>query len=238
MPDPFGRAIRDVHRGELDEPLRRFDGDEAEDAHPIERFYFTPFNDEYEENARLVDHVGGPLLDLGCGVGRHALYFQKLYEVVGIEVSEHLVETARERGVEDARVGDMFALREEFDRDRFASTLSVGTQLGLAGSMRGISEFLGDLAYVTTPDATAVLDTYDPTDPACEELLGYREDPTPGLAYRVFHFEYAGDVGPTLLFRLASPDRFREAAVGTGWNVVETRRGEGGPHYRAFLEKI
>jgi SAM-dependent methyltransferase len=237
MSDPFGRAIRDFHRDELEEPLQRYDGEEVEESHPIERFYFTPFNDEYEENARLADHLQGPLVDLGCGVGRHALYFQKLFDVVAVEVSEHLVETARARGVEDARVGDMFALREQFDRDRFGSALSVGTQLGLAGSVRSHSAFLGDLAHVTRPDATAVVDQYDPTDPDCTDLLGYRADPTTGLAYRVFHFEYQGDVGPTLLFRLLSPDRLREAAIGTGWTVVDVQTSDSGSHYRAFLEK-
>jgi len=43
----------------------------------------------------------------------------------------------RDRGVVDVREGDMFALRDAFERDRFASALAIGTQIGLAGSMRG-----------------------------------------------------------------------------------------------------
>ncbi len=54
--------------------------------------------------------------------------------------------------------------------------------------------------------------------------MGYHDDPTPGLAHRVMHFEYEGDVGETLLFRLFSPDRIREATVGTGWNVEDIWR--------------
>lgn len=38
------------------------------------------------------------------------------------------------------------------------------------------------------------------------------------------HFEYEGAVGETLLFRLFSPDRIREATVGTGWDVAEIWR--------------
>ena len=50
------------------------------------------------------------------------------------------------------------------------------------------------------------LDCYDPTQEDTLDLLGYRADPTLGLAYRVMQFEYKGDLGEILLFRLFSPD--------------------------------
>lgn len=238
MTDAFGRAIRDHHRGERTEPLYQGDGEETRE-HPIEDFYFTEFDPESDAGSWLASRLEGPLVDLGAGAGRHALRFQERYETVTVEHSPALVETMRERGVADAREGDMFALREAFERDRFASALAIGTQIGLAGSMRGLSAFLGALAFVTTPDATAVVDCYDPDHPAAAELLGYREDPTPGLAGRVMWFAYDGERDPTLCFRLFSPDRLREAAIGTGWEVVAIdREGSGdGPHYRAALRK-
>ena len=231
--DPFGRAIRDHHRGERDEPLVDRDGEERRE-HPIEAFYFDAFDPESERGAWRASWLDGPLLDIGAGAGRDALYFQERFETVAIEVSEHLVATMDERGVRDARHVDMFALREAFDRDRFRSALVIGTQAGLAGSIQGLRRFLGDLAFVTTPDASAVLDGYDP-DREGEDLLGYRSDPTPGLAHRVLHFEYDGDVGETLYFRLFSPDRVREAAVGTGWRVAEVSTDAG--YYRLALTK-
>lgn len=218
MPDPFGRAIRDHHLGERDEPLVDRDGDETRD-HAIERWYFGEFDgDEWLES-----YLDGPLLDMGAGVGRDTLYFQELFETVAIEVSEHLVTTMRERGVEDARRADMFALPESFERDRFRSAYARGTQVQLAGSMAGVREFLSDLARVTTPDATAVFDGYAPELDATEEVFAYREDPAPGLAWRVYHEVYEGEVGETLVFRLFSGDRLREATVGTPWEVAEVR---------------
>ncbi|QKG94088.1 class I SAM-dependent methyltransferase [Halorubrum salinarum] len=236
MTDAFGRAIRDHHRGERTAPLRQGDGEETRE-HPIEAFYFTEFDPE--SDAWLASRLDGPLVDLGAGAGRHALRFQERFETVAVESSPALVETMRERGVADAREGDMFALREAFERDRFAAAIAIGTQIGLAGSMRGLSAFLGDLAFVTTPDATAVVDCYDPDHPEAADLLGYREDPTPGLAGRVMWFAYDGERDPTLRFTLFSPDRLREAAIGTGWTVEAVdRSGSGeGPHYRAALRK-
>lgn len=233
MSDPFGRAIRDHHRGEQDTPLIQRDGEKTLE-HPIERFYFN--NNERE---RWLDSwINGPLLDIGAGAGRDTLHFQEQHETVAIEISEHLVQTMRDRGVHDARQADMFALRETFERDRFRSALVIGTQLGLVGSKDGLRVFLRDLSHVTTADATAVIDSHDPSCNETETLLGYRDDPTPGLAHRVMHFEYEDDVGETLLFRLFSPDRLREAAVGTDWEIADIRYdSDDNVYYRAALRK-
>lgn len=237
-PDPFGRAIRDFHLGEQEEPLLQRDG-EAVLEHPIERFYFGGFDAATEAGTWLASWLDGPLIDLGAGAGRHARHFQERFETVAVDASGHLVETMRERGVTDARHADMFDLRETFERDRFRSALAYGTQLGLAGSTADLRRFLGDLAFVTSPDATAVVDNYDPDHEAASNLLGYRDDPAAGLAHRVMHFAYGGDVGETLLFRLFSPNRLEEAAIGTGWELVEVSRlgGTNPSYYRAALVK-
>ena len=230
MVDPFGRAVRDHHRGEREQPLVDRDGERTRE-HRIEEWYFG----EHDPDAWRDSWLEGPLLDMGAGAGRDTLYYQDRFETVAIEVSEQLVETMRDRGVEDARQGDMFALREQFDPNRFRSAHAIGTQVGLAGSMAGVRAFLDDLAVVTTPDATAVLDNYAPDRAAEADVFAYRPDPASGLAHRVFHCVYQGDVGPTLLFRLFSVDRLRQATVGTQWEVLATRHGE--TQWRAALGK-
>lgn len=237
MTDPFGRAVADHYHDRRTEPLLVRDGPETR-QHPIGSFYFEPFEAESDTGRWLSARVRGPLLDVGAGTGRHALVFAEQVETVAVDVSERLVGLMRERGVRDARVVDMFSLRETFDRDRFGSALVVGTQLGLTASMQGLRRWLGDLAFVTDAEATAVVDGYDPTHDEAEELLGYRADPTRGLAHRVFHFAYEDEVSETLLFRLFSPDRLREATVGTGWSVADVRGSEEGTaYYRAALTK-
>jgi SAM-dependent methyltransferase len=233
-PDPFGRALRDHHHGEREEPLIQRDGEETLE-HPIEQFYFGEYTGQWAD--WFDTHLEGPLLDMGAGVGKHALYFQEQFETVAIEVSDDLVAVMEERGVENARKADMFSLRDRFERDRFASALAFGTQVGLAGSMDGLRSFLSDLAYVTDPGATAAIDCYNPERDETSELLGYRPDPTPGLASRVMEFEYEDAVGDILLFRLFSPDRLREAAVATEWEVTDVRYGDSSYHYVAALSK-
>ncbi len=236
MSDPFGRALHDHARDERDAPLLQIDG-EWDREHPIEQFYFGNRTASDDSTEFLDRWLSGPLLDLGAGVGRDPLYFQEQFETVAIEVSNHLVAAMEKRGVEDARRGDMFSLRDQFDRDRFASAHALGTQLGLAKSMDGLRSFLDDLAFVTESEATAVVDNYDPTRIDGEEMLGYRADPTPGLAFRVMHFEYDGERGQTLLFRLFSPDKLREACAPTPWAVETVRIPPDSSHYKAVLVK-
>lgn len=237
-PDPFGRAIRDHYHGDQDEPLIQRDGEETLE-HPIEQFYFSDFSADDEQGEWLESWLDGPLLDIGAGVGKHTLYFQEHFPVVAIEKSHHLVETMDERGVNDPRQADMFALREAFERDRFRSALAYGTHLGLTGSMQELRRFLGDLAYVTVQGASAVIDCYDPTAAGTANLLGYRADSAPGLAHRVMEFEYQDEIGEILLFRLFSPDRIAEAVVGTSWDVMDVRRpsGQNDYYYQVALMK-
>ncbi|PSP95406.1 SAM-dependent methyltransferase [Halobacteriales archaeon QS_4_62_28] len=219
-PDPFGRAVRDHYLGEQEEPLIDRDGDETRE-HSIEEWYFG----EYQCDEWFESWLDGPLLDMGAGAGRDALYFQEQFETVAIEVSKHLVETMRDRGVDDARLADMFSLQEHFERDRFQSAFALGTQVQLAGSMQGLRQFLAGLSFVTIKDATVVLHGYAPELEITKDIFAYREDPTPGLAYRIFHSEYNGKTGRTLLFRLFSIDRLREATIGTPWEVAEASYG-------------
>jgi hypothetical protein len=228
MPDPFTQALHDHHFGEQRGPLVQRCGETTRE-HDVESYVrVTEVADTDDPD---IDWVGswlaGPVLDMGAGVGCHALPLQDHHETVAVEQSEPLVAVLRDRGVDDARVADMFALREAFDRDCFRSALAFGTQVGLAGSMAGLREFLADLAYVTTPDATVVFDGFNPDREATTELLDYRPDPTPGLAHRVAQFEYDGHLSEPWLSRLFSLSRIREAVVGTDWTVADVTYGDG-----------
>lgn len=237
MADPLGRAMLDFQRGRHRGNCLHRDGDAVWDAN-VYGFYFRPPETWPDEFRSLLDSLEGPVLDAGCGAGQHARYLQRDREVVAIDVSPNAVRAATERGVRDARVMDMFDL--PFAADRFRSALVVGTQTGLAGSLPALRAFLADLDHMTTDDATAVVDSYDPTREGIESLPGYRPDAREGLARRTFHVEYerptggwTHEVGRTLSFLLVSPDRLREATEGTGWTVREVRPQ--GVHYQAVL---
>jgi hypothetical protein len=235
MGDAFGRALLDEYRGDRTEPLYQCDGPERL-VHPVEDFYFGSFADQ-PDASWLESRIDGPLLDVGAGAGRDVLHFQDRFEAVALEHSQALVTVLAERGVSAVRHGDMFALRETYDRDRFRSVLLLGTQVGLTGSIPGLRSLFRSLAEITDEAGTAVFDGYDPTVEGAAEMLGFRSDPTPGLAFRVINYAYDGVVGETLLFRLFSSARIREATRGTPWTVTDYTRPGGSYYYRAALAK-
>lgn len=239
--DPLGRAMLDCQRGELRGELIYRDGDDV-DVHDIKDTYFTPPDEWSADWKRRLDALEGPILDIGCGPGNNGRWLRdRGREVVAIDVSPHAVRAARERGLEDVRVMDMFDL--DFPPGRFQSVLAKGTQLGLAGSLPGVRALLSDLAVVTDERAVAIVDSYDPAGLDPETFIGYRPDPRPGVANRAFHFEYRrpGDgevereVGHTLSFVLFGPDRLRDIVVGTPWELTDVYPGDG--YYQARLEK-
>lgn len=220
MPDPFAQALYDFHFDEMRGPLLYRRGEETQEV-GIE-FYFdtVAFDGSWLES--LLD---GPLLDMGAGAGRHSLYFQDQFETVAIEQNEMLVEILRDRGVTDARRVNMFALPDTFEANTFGSAIAFGTQVGLSRSMQGLGQFLSDLSCVTTPDATVIIDGYDPEHEKTKEKLDYYEDSSKGLAYRLLQMEYDGVLGEPWLYRLFAPDRVREVTTNTEWKVAEVTYG-------------
>ncbi|GAA0222935.1 class I SAM-dependent methyltransferase [Haladaptatus pallidirubidus] len=234
--DPLGSAILDYQRGGLRGDCKYRDGADSQGGH-IHENYFTPSEEWSDEWKTRFDSLDNPIVDVGCGSGQHAEFLQASGEVVAIDVSPDAVEAASERGVEDTRVMDMFGL--EVPRDRFRSALVNGTQIGLAQSLAGARDFLSSLARITDENGVAIVDNYDPTKLDPEKLFGHRPDPRRGVAHRTFHVEYVRDgereVGRNLHFVLFSPDRLRDAAVGTPWCVAKVRAN--GVYYRAVLRK-
>ncbi|SDR28703.1 class I SAM-dependent methyltransferase [Natronobacterium texcoconense] len=245
--DPLGRAMLAYQRDEPGRLLYR-DGSRTQDGR-VREFYFQPSDEWSDETVgvleRLCDHE--PILDVGCGAGQHALWWQdRGVDAVGIDASPGAVRSARERGLESAAVMDMFDLAVA--DERFGAVHCVGTQLGLGGSLAGITDLLEQFACATDDAAVAVVDNYDPRR-LDREFFGYRPDPREGIAHRCFHLEFVREcdgtrertVGRTLQFLLCSPERLREAATETPWQVVdvirgETSDGEADAHYRAILE--
>lgn len=218
MSDPFAQALYDYHFDEMQGPLVYRRGEETKEV-GID-FYFDVVGGD---GSWLESYLDGPLLDMGAGAGRHSLHFQDQFETVAIEQNELLVEVLRDRGVKDARRADMFDLRETFEENRFESAIAFGTQVSLSRSMQGLTQFLNGLATVTTANATAIVDGYDPEKEETKAKLDYYDDPSDGLGYRLLQMEYDGTLGEPWLYRLFTPDRFRDATENTDWEVTEER---------------
>jgi SAM-dependent methyltransferase len=109
-----------------------------------------------------------PILDLGCGDGRHlALLRQVGCAAVGLDLSADLLAFARSRGPGGLVRGDMRRL--PFARRSFASVLSLFTAFGYFSTVTANQMPIHEVARVLVPGGHWFLDYFD-GDKVREEL--------------------------------------------------------------------
>ncbi|WP_231751262.1 class I SAM-dependent methyltransferase [Halogeometricum sp. CBA1124] len=236
MPDDaLGTAMWDYLRGDYDGSCVHRDPATGEtwDAR-VEHHYFEPYAAWSDAAKAFANGLETPLLDAGCGAGKHARVVSLRGRVVAFDASPMAVRTARARGV-DAFVADMF--RPPVRPDRFETALVNGTQATLSQSDAELRDFLGELARVTTATGDAWVARTTRPGPPGRTATARRTRRAVGR--RRFRVEYRGRdlVGPRLSFRTFSPDRLRDTCEGTAWSVAEVRRYGDVGYFRARLAK-
>lgn len=177
--DAFGTALLDYLEGR-DVPglVLEVQGGEAGPAmHP--EWFFRNFQQwEWWDRELLPLVKQGPVLDLGAGAGRAALYLQQRgLGVTAVDASPGAVEVCRRRGVTDARLGDVNDPPADMP---WAGVLLLCGNLGLGGSWEGSRHLLARLAELAAPGAVLVGDSVTPAGPAHVNLrIRYRHLVTP-----------------------------------------------------------
>ncbi|WP_206098550.1 class I SAM-dependent methyltransferase [Paenibacillus montanisoli] len=109
--------------------------------------------------------LGAAVLDIGCGMGRHALALAQLgYEVTGIDLSEALLRMAREHNAEE-RIkslvqGDMREL--PFADDSFDATVNLFTSFGYFEDEADNRRVLREIRRVLRPQGVFLIDFMNP----------------------------------------------------------------------------
>ncbi len=114
--------------------------------------------------APFIAQPGELILDLGCGDGRHLeLLFSLGFSAVGLDLSPHLLESARARGSGAEHYplvrGDMRHL--PFARESFASVMSLFTAFGYFGSPAANQAPVTQVARSLKPGGHWFLDYFD-----------------------------------------------------------------------------
>jgi SAM-dependent methyltransferase len=162
--DAFGAALADHAAGVTAGPeliLEVDDGHRTPALPPA--WFFLPDSSWSPEEREVLGHAppAGPVLDLGAGAGRHALWFQSRgHEVTAVDASPGAVEVCRARGVADARLGD---LTDPPADKPWSTVLLMCGNLGLAGGWDETRALLTRLVPRCAPGAVVIADTIDPT---------------------------------------------------------------------------
>jgi SAM-dependent methyltransferase len=163
--DAFGRALRDHYRGAWTPmPELEVEGGGVGDAmHP--EWFFRRFEQwDWWDQQLLPLAAHGPALDLGAGSGRASLWLQEQgVPVTAVDSSRGAVAVCRDRGVTDARLGD---LNDPPTDQLWRAVFLLCGNLGLGGTWDGIRRLLRRVAELSAPDAVVVADTVEPRGPA------------------------------------------------------------------------
>jgi SAM-dependent methyltransferase len=172
--DAFGAALLAHMDGTMADRVLLLEVDDGRimPAMPPSEFFKGP--DEWPPWEHVVLHdIDGPILDLGCGAGRHALLLQAHGQsVVGIDNSPGAIEVCRRRGVRDVRLADLLSPPDD---QRWGPVLLMCGNVGLDGGWDETSRLLVRLHELCRPGALLVADSVDPTQNDDPQSVAYRE---------------------------------------------------------------
>jgi len=177
--DAFGAALLDYLDGKDVPPLTLEvrGGTTGLAMHP--EWFFRSFERWDWWDKEILPHVEhGPVLDLGAGAGRAALYLQERgLSVTAVDASPGAVEVCRRRGVADVRLGDVHDPPAD---KHWAAVLLLCGNLGLGGSWDGSRRLLTRLAELVAPGAVLAGDWMTPIgEPHVDLRIRYRDLVTP-----------------------------------------------------------
>jgi SAM-dependent methyltransferase len=167
------------------------------------------------EEVALLESISSPVLDVGCGPGRHAAALARAgHDALGIDTSAGAVRTARRRG---ARALQLSVFGPVPYAGRWATVLLLDGNIGIGGDP---VRLLKRVHQLSAP-AGRVLVEVDP----------------PGSESRRFHarVQHAGGVGPGFPWACVGVGGIRGIAASAGLRTVEVVRG--GERWFAELEK-
>lgn len=156
--DPMGSAIADYYKSGKANCLRVFSSQFDEDEIPVKELFRAYKQMPFLERTAL-DMAQGKILDVGAGSGCHALELQKQgKDVTAIDVSPLSVEVMSKRGIEDARLINLF---DERFVGSFDTVLLLMNGSGIIGSIENLPVFFKKLKQILAPDGVVLMDSSD-----------------------------------------------------------------------------
>ena len=237
--DAFGLALWEKHsEGCGLEIIERSDG--YIDGMLINE-YFKPYKEWSDYVKRAVRYVKGRVLDVGCGAGRHALYFQKKgFDVLGIDSSPLAIRVCRERGLKKARVMRIEDVNK-FKPDSFDTITMLGHNFGLFGDYKKAKKLLKQMYNITTPEALIIADTRDASKTKNPDHLNYQKlnkkkgRPLGQIRMRIL-FKNAKTGWFDYLF--VSKKEMRDIIRDTGWKIKEICDSRDSDEFAVIMEKV
>ncbi len=208
-PDVFGEALSDYFYDKQNSPLLLHTSYGTIEDMPVDWFFreeedFPPLELEALHACR------GSVLDIGAGVGSHALYLQERgLTVTALEISPQAAWIMSERGVRHVHCMPY----QEYKGKKFDTLLLLMNGIGIIGRLPSLPSFLQHMQQLLRPGGQLLFDSSD------IHYL-YQDHPLPEASYYGevrFQFEYRGQKGEWFDWLYIDPSTLLNRIAPLGW---------------------
>jgi SAM-dependent methyltransferase len=209
--DVFGEALKDQFTKPPAETLWVHNSYDEPEEMPVD-VYFRGEDEMPELELKALELCNGKVLDVGAGVGSHALILQKRgLNVTGMDISAPAVTIMKQRGLKQAIEGNILTYKE----DTYDTLLFMMNGIGLTGSIAGLKAFLKHVKSLINPGGQLVFDSSDLS-------YLYQEIPFPLNGYYgevSFRYEYKSIKGNWFKWVYVDQKTLKEIAQQSGWGA-------------------
>lgn len=208
--DVFGKALRDYFDRKPHSTLWLYNTYGEPEEMPIDIF-FRDIGDMPELERLALKHCKGKILDVGAGVGSHALLLQsRNMEVTALEISSEACKIMKERGVKNVVHEDFFSYR----KGGFDTILLLMNGIGLCSQLSNLDVFLKHARELLQPEGCLIFDSSDLS-------YLYQTQPYPKDHYYGeigYQYQYKNEFGDWFKWLYVDQYTLREIAEQEGWN--------------------
>lgn len=223
--DVFGNALLDFYHQRSPAVLWLNNSYDEPEEMPVAVF-FRDEDEMPELEMMALNQCRGSILDVGAGVGSHALLLQKAgHDVTAIDISKDAVDIMKLRGVQKAVVQDVHTVKDQYD-----TLLLLMNGIGLTGTLAGLTEFLELAKSLVKPGGQLLFDSSDIS-------YLYEDLPRPTAHYYgeiSYCYTYKAISGNWFNWLYVDPDTLKRLAAQTGWATSILYHDED-DHYLARL---
>jgi SAM-dependent methyltransferase len=209
--DVFGEALKDQYTKPPSETLWVHNSYDEPEEMPVD-IYFREESEMPDLELKALRLCKGKVLDVGAGVGSHALILQKRgFDVTGMDISAPAVAIMKQRGLQKAIEGNILQYKD----DTYDTLLFMMNGIGLTGTIAGLTSFLKEVKSLLKPGGQLLFDSSDLS-------YLYQEVAFPASGYYgevSFRYEYKGLKGSWFKWIYVDQQTLKSLAKKQGWMV-------------------
>ena len=213
--EPYGLALKEYFEGNRNAKAI-FHRDDGQTENHFVANYFRDKSQFSSLDKQAISLSRGNVLDIGAGVGPHALELQALgLNVLAIDISSIACEIMKKRGVKNVKCTSVYDLKE----GGFDTILLMGRAIGFVEDLSGLKKFLEFSSTLLNSNGCIILDSLDVRITTNPEHLKYQEKNLQMGCYFGeirLQIEYKGLKGEEFRILFVDPQTLKKISLDTG----------------------